>query len=137
MRPRLVTALIFAVSALACSKHPAHEQTRDQPSGAVAILVKGVDGLPTLEMRASFAPGVAPEPHVQPLATVLVDARKHCFTQPQPQGFVAALHVDIRGGKLAAQKRNEQGACLAQALAQHAIDDAHDASVDLQIAIAP
>ncbi len=134
MRPLRVCALGLLV--IGCSNDPSDATKANKPEGAVAIFLQGVGDLPKLEMRVAFAHGVDPGPHIEPLAGAIVEARKACFTKDSPIGFVCAVHLDIKGGVVAAKATNKEGKCLAVALDQQPIKDKVDASVDLQVSVA-
>ena len=88
-------------------------------------------------MRVAFANAIDPGPHIEPLAGAIVEARKTCYAKPPAPGTVASLHVDIKGGVLAAHSTNEQGKCLAQAIDQRSVADKIDASFELLVTVAP
>jgi hypothetical protein len=139
MRPlRAVASIGFLGLLIACSNKQSDAPGADQakPEGAVAIILQSIGDLPKLEMRVAFAPGVDPGPHIEPLAGAIVEARKVCFAKPVADGLVAAFHVDIKGGLLAARSTNEQGKCLAEAIDKKPVTDKVDASVDLQVRVA-
>jgi hypothetical protein len=137
MRPLRALVLLGLIG---CSSKQSDQPEPAKPGGAVAILLQAVGDLPKLEMRAAFAAGVEPGPHIEPLAGAIVDARKTCSSDflgktSSPQ-FVGVLHVDIKGGKLTATPSNEQGKCLAKALDGKTVKDAVDVAVDLQVSVA-
>jgi hypothetical protein len=122
---------------IGCSNNSSDATEPAKPEGAVAIYLQGVGDLPKLEMRVAFAHGVDPGPHIEPLASAIVEARKTCFTKDSPIGFVCALHLDIKGGVVAAKATNKEGKCIAAALDQQPIKDKVDASVEMQVTVAP
>jgi len=136
MRP--LRAVVLGALAIGCSNNRSDAPPPPaKPEGAVAIFLQGVGEQPKLEMRVAFATGTDPGPHIEPLASAIVEARKICFAKPQPEGYVAALHVEITGGVLAATSTNEQGKCLATALDKQPVKDKVNASVDLRVSVAP
>lgn len=124
---------------IACSdkRSDAPGPNQAEPEGAVAIVLQSIGDLPKLEMRVAFAAAVDPGPHIEPLAGAIVEARKTCFAKPTAGGLVAAFHVDIKGGVLAARATNAQGKCLAEAIDRQPVKDKLDASFDLQVSAGP
>jgi hypothetical protein len=134
MRP--LRAVVLAALVIGCSNNRSDETPAAKPEGAVAIILQSVGDLPKLEMRVAFAKGIDPGPHIEPLAGAIVEARKTCFAKPTPAAYVAALHVEIKGGMLSATAKNEQGKCVATALDKQPVKDAIDASVEMQLSVA-
>jgi hypothetical protein len=67
---------------------------------------------------------------------VLVGARSKCFkASDDSKGVVAAVHVEVKGGRVHTSSPNPSAECLAGAIEGVAIADTSDFSVDLQVAV--
>lgn len=129
MRSLLRIAFVFGVASCSCS------ESAKKPGETVGIFLEGGSG-PRLQVRVAFASGVTADPHVQPIAAALAEARTSCFAQGIRAEAVAVVHAKVHAKQIHTTSHNAWGDCLAKTIEGTSIEDASDFEVDLSVSVA-
>lgn len=123
--PMRFTRLLLAFL-IGCSKSEPVEAFGEP----IGIVLQGEGN--RLEIRVAFLGDVAPEPHVEPLANVLLKAREKCFSKVG-QEVVATVRATIADRKIKIKSNNPWGECLAKEIDGAVIND--PATLETQISV--
>jgi hypothetical protein len=110
-------------------------------SETVGIVLEGKG--PRLQVGVTFLGGVAPEPHVQPIAAVLTKARESCFSGEAPAAGAGktadavAVRARVDAGKIHVVSPGSKGSCLAKALDGASIEDPAKYEVHIEVMPSP
>ena len=129
---RSLLCIVFVFGVASCSRS---ESARKPPGETVGIILEGGNGA-RLQVRVTFASGVTPDPHVQPIAAALAGARTSCFGPGIGAEAVSVVHLQVRAKQIHATSNNAWGDCLAKAIEGKPIEDASDFEVDLSVSVA-
>lgn len=126
---------LLSIAALGCSDRGDRSSTGQPPgsSETVGIVLQG-NG-PRLQVGVTFFGGVAPEPHIQPIAAVLAKAREACFSGSA--AAPASVRARVEAGKLHVVSRGAASDCLAKALDGAAIEDPAKLEVHIEVSPSP
>ena len=131
---------LFSFAAIGCSLIGCSDRvdrsspgTSQESSETVGIVLEGKG--PRLQVGVTFLGGVAPEPHVQPIAAVLTKARESCFSGKGTDP--AAVRAKVDAGKLHVVSPASKASCLAKALDGAAIEDPATFEVHIEVVPTP
>ena len=124
--------LVLVLAVASCSRS---ETAKKPPGETIGIVLEGGSG-PRLQVRVSFEGGVTPDPHVQPIAAALANARTACFAQGIGTEVVAVVHAKVHAKQLHTTSHNAWGDCVAKTIDGASIEDVNDFEIDLSISVA-
>ncbi len=128
----LFSAAAIGSSLIACSDRSSPGKSQE-PTETVGIVLEG-NGV-RLQVAVGFYGGVAPEPHVQPLAAVLTKARESCFSGKPTE--VVGVRARVDQGKIHVMSPGPRTDCLAKTLDGASIEDPAKYEVYIEVAPVP